>query len=36
VPEYMDRRLQHYMSLPNYDRFGRGWRKRLFHISMLC
>jgi lysozyme family protein len=36
VPEFMDRRLQHYMSLPNYDRFGRGWRKRLFHISMLC
>ena len=36
VPEYMDRRLKRYTETPNYDRFGRGWRKRLFHISMLC
>lgn len=36
LPEYMDRRLKRYSETPNYDRFGRGWRKRLFHISMLC
>lgn len=29
-------RLDYYTSLPHWDRFGKGWAKRLLGVSLLC
>jgi lysozyme family protein len=36
LPDFFQRRLKRYRETPNYDIYGRGWERRLFHIAILC